>query len=535
MNDISVEIEKYISSNKQILSILPINTKKNRSQYVKKVGELYDAALKIKQVILDEIQERYDKIVDITENPNIARINKNIDSIGNIDLFNELNTPYEKLELDRITHSLHWFFEGDFNLVNQNIKLFIEKFREFGIVLTEKDFNYSKYTNEYIKVFFEEMENFSSNKLKKTFEDIYWKCPDIVTHIELNLRYLYYINAKKFEKELNEKNDKVLSELKLDKNKFVERFFELNKELIEIEAIDQKRILNKFIDGEWKIKDFSNKELEVLYTKLCTVDYYNASPEKQEEIDKNFVSLLHTLQEYNVYMKYKYIIDDLKEKYKNKEAFKDSYEKKNKELRKKEQELVKENEKNKRNIKRANNILFILFRRKIKHEIYTFPVLTNEKIKQINELYMDLDEEMVNTRIAEYVDENCSIKYMFKIVSSFYTYAYKLIKEQYKDDPDVDVQKELQELLDFINQPYKVMLNNIKLAEEPNITSIISNRYQIMNIRLIKEDLDDNLENVMKDIEKIVNYYNIRKSKLNLDDISFVERAKPLVSNINRE
>ena len=122
---------------------------------------------------------------------------------------------------------------------------------------------------------------------------------------------------------------------------------------------------------------------------------------------------------------------------------------------------------------------------------------------------MDLDEEMVNTRIAEYVDENCSIKYMFKIVSSFYTYAYKLIKEQYKDDPDVDVQKELQELLDFINQPYKVMLNNIKLAEEPNITSIISNRYQIMNIRLIKEDLDDNLENVMKDIEKKNIYYNI--------------------------
>ncbi len=530
MSDISLEIEKYISSNKEILSVLPVNTKKNRSKYVEKVSELRDAALKIRQVILTEIEERYDKIVDITENPNIARINKNIESIGNIDLFNELNTPYEKLEFDKIIHSLHCFFEGNFDLVNQNIKLFIDKFKDFGIELTEDDFTYSKFTNEYIKVFFEEIENFSSDRLKKTFEDIYWKCPDIVTHIELNLRYLYYINAKKIEKELNDRNDRVLSELKLNKNKFVQRFFDLNKELIEIERIDQKRLLDKFVNGEWKIKDFANKEMEVLYEKLYIGDYFASTPEKQEEINNNFVSLLHTLQEYNVYIKYKYIIDDLKKKYKNKDSFKDAYEKKNKELRKKEQELVKENEKHKRNIKRAKSLLFVFFRRKIKREIYAFPVLTNEKIKEINNLYIDLDEEMVNTRIAEFVDENCSIKYMFKIVTSFYTYNYNLIKEHYKDDPDVDVTEELQELLDFINQPYKVMLNNVKLAEEPNITSIISNRYQIMNIRLEKEDLEENLDTLIQDVEKIVNYYNIKKSNLDINDITFIEKVKPMLS-----
>ena len=35
-------------------------------------------------------------------NPKISEIRKNIESLNNIDLFNELNTPYEKLELDKI-------------------------------------------------------------------------------------------------------------------------------------------------------------------------------------------------------------------------------------------------------------------------------------------------------------------------------------------------------------------------------------------------------------------------------------------------
>ena len=212
MNDILVEFEKYISSNKDVLSVLPINTKRNRSKYVEKVKELEETALKIKKVIWNEIVSRYDKILDIKENPQVDAVRKEIKSIENIDLFNELNTPYEKLEFDKITHNLNCFFEGNLEFVNKNIKLFIEKFRALGITLTENDFNYSQYTSQFMKVFFEESANgnLDSERLKKSFEEIYWKCPDIVTHIELNMRYLYYLNSKKIEKELSER--KIISE-----------------------------------------------------------------------------------------------------------------------------------------------------------------------------------------------------------------------------------------------------------------------------------------------------------------------------------
>ena len=74
------------------------------------------------------------------------------------------------------------------------------------------------------------------------------------------------------------------------------------------------------------------------------------------------------------------------------------------------------------------------------------------------------------------------------------------------------------------------MLNNIKLIEEPEITSIIANRYKILNIKIQKEDLEENLETLMQDVEKIVNYYNIRNSNIDTNDVSFMEKVKPLIA-----
>ena len=385
MSDILVEFDKYISTNKDVLNVLPINTKKNRKKYIEKVEELEETALKIKKVIWNEIEERYERYIDVVPNPKISELSKNIRSVEEIDLFNELNTPYEKLGFDKITHNLDCFFEGNLDFVNENINAFINKFKDLGIELSEEDFNYSPYTNEYMKVFFEDgitSGDFSSEKLKKSFEKIYWKCPDIVTHIELNMRYLYYINSKKIEKELNSRNEKILSDMNLDKNGLVKNFFEMNKELLTLQRTDSKAILDKFLNDEWKIKDFGEKDMSVLYERLSAKNYFSASPKEQEEINDNFVKLLNTLYEYNAYIKYKFIIDDLKEKYKHKDTLQDSYEKKNKELRQKEQELLKENKKYKRNLKMSKKAWLIFIRKKLEKKVYKFPVDSNAKIKE---------------------------------------------------------------------------------------------------------------------------------------------------------
>ncbi len=118
---------------------------------------------------------------------------------------------------------------------------------------------------------------------------------------------------------------------------------------------------------------------------------------------------------------------------------------------------------------------------------------------------------------------------MLKIAVSFYTYVYNRVKEQYIDDPDINVDGEVQELIDFINQPYKVMLNNIKLIEESDITSIIANRYKILNLNVEKVDLEENLDELMQCVEKIVDYNNIQRSDVSMSEIEFVENVKPIV------
>ena len=532
MNDILEEFDKYISSNKEVLSVLPINTKKNRTAYVKKVDEMLEKAVQIKEVIWNEIASRYERYIVVEENPEVAKLQKEVDEIKNVELFNELNTPYEKLGLDRITHRLSCFFEGDLKLVNTNIKEFLDILKNYGITVTIDDFCYSDATTEYMTVYLKEYNDGSldnSNVLKKTFESIYWKCPDIVTHIELNLRYIYHINAKQIEKELLSRNEAILAKENLDKNGLVRKYFDLNKELIKVQRKDPKLILDKFLNGEWKIKDFNDKEMSVLYDRLSIKNYYECSDEEQQEIDLNFGKLLNTLQEYKVYLKYKFIIDDLREKFKNKDGYKAAYDNKVKELRKKEQALLKENRKNKQLIKQSRNPLFRFFKKKWDRKIYEFPVVSNTQIKEINKLYDELDQAVVNVRIGEVVDDNCSIKYMFKIATSFYTYAYNLINEEYAEE-DVVVLDELQELIDFIDQPYKVMLNNIKLIEEPDITSIISNRYKILNLAVEKETLEEDAESLLADVTKVVDFYNIRKSGLDLSNIAFVERAKQMIS-----
>ena len=143
MSDILEEFDKYISSNKEVLSVLPINTKKNRAQYVAKATEMLEKAEQIKEVIWNEITSRYERLI--------------------------------QLGLDKITHRLSCFFEGDLKLVNSNIKEYLDIFKNYGITFTADDFCYSDSTNEYMTAYLNEYNNGSlenSEVLKKTFENM---------------------------------------------------------------------------------------------------------------------------------------------------------------------------------------------------------------------------------------------------------------------------------------------------------------------------------------------------------------------------
>jgi hypothetical protein len=53
-----------------------------------------------------------------------------------------------------------------------------------------------------------------------------------------------------------------------------------------------------------------------------------------------------------------------------------------------------------------------------------------------------------------------------------------------------------------------------------------------LNINLEKEDLIENTDSLIEDTQKIVDFYNIRKSGVVIDDIEFLEKVKPLMKKI---
>ena len=195
-------ITNKISVDKEALSTLPRNNEKNINAYLKKVSTYKTTYQKLENEIIEEMKQRISKINEIEKSEELLNLEDEIKNTeGVIYLLNDIDTSYEKMDLDRILYNLNFYYKKNLEIVNDTILYCIKKFEEVGIKLTLKDFTYSKYVNEYINVFLQELENenINSKRIKSKFEEIYWKCPDIIVHIKLNIIYLYLKNEKYIE------------------------------------------------------------------------------------------------------------------------------------------------------------------------------------------------------------------------------------------------------------------------------------------------------------------------------------------------
>ena len=99
------------------------------------------------------------------------------------------------------------------------------------------------------------------------------------------------------QKELNDRNNKVLTSMRLDKNGLVARFFDLNQELIKTRRKDPKAILDKFVNDEWKIKSELDK-VDILLNNITsfklTLSLRTLHLNKTYPSDNKFPSLLNT-------------------------------------------------------------------------------------------------------------------------------------------------------------------------------------------------------------------------------------------------
>ena len=499
--------ETDISINKEVLNNLPKNNIKNQKKYQEKLKELTNTYNDILKLIEKEMHIREEKYQDfkINELINITKTKKE-------NLYNNLyildnTTPYEKSNLSKLLYALDNFFDNDLESVNNIIKQIILIFKNINIELTIKDFNYTYYVNLYMTKF---LENKSQEELKLCFEDIYFKAPTLFKQISLNFKYLYYTQIKKFLDYYKTLENKMLENT--SSKEIYNKFFNLNDEYLKLVLEDKYTISNKLINGEFNIKNYTKENIINTFKLFINKDILEENIINYKDI---MLKLLKSLIEYQGYLKYSFIIDDLKNKYNDKDKYKNISLNKYKELNKKQNNLFKIN-------KKINKLLYGRFKNKNKANL-----LITTSINIINELekiYIEYEESLFLETFLN-LDIDVNIFDLLNISLGSYTYLIKIFKQEYSDLTNEEIELEINKYIRFIRETKFTVLNHYLVNDSNELDYIIVDKYNLLGLDLNKDSLKNDLDNLILNARIILNYYEINE-KINLDNINYLINIK---------
>ena len=515
------QVSEKIKIDKEILLAMPINNEKNIIKYEQKISELLKEYNGYKNDILKKLEERYLEETKIEENAEINNLEKRINTIDNtLYLFNKYKNPYEKMQLDRNIYKLGKFYDKSVDNVNVEILESINKFKEIGIDLKLNDFEYSIYVREYMKVFLEELPNIKSEKLKEKFEELYWKCPDIIIHIKLNIRTIYFKNEKYIKKDYENKRNLLLEKWKREPKNIIETYKDLILKRDILVKKSKKRIIEDFINGKKNIKNYEENKIIKELKNICMPEKI----ENEEELKENISNFLFSLYEYENYLEFKFLIDDIKEHYKQKEEYKKSY----KMTKRKIDNLEKKREKiNKKIIKTS----IFLKNNESSNEI----IKQNQIIIELNELYKELDINSCYSKISYDLKDNSTLYEALELALSSYYYLNKLIINNQKEIEEKEIEEKIKKLETFLKSPYTNIVKNIKIIEEKDIAQIIKDRYKLCDFIIEKEDFnEENIEDLTIKLKTIEEYFNMKEKNIKEKKIKELLNIKNILKNAKK-
>src|SRR5574344_163023 len=247
-------LEEEIKAIKDNLNVLTHNNNKTLLKYNEYIEENQKKYTEKLNLVKEEITKRYNKIENIKLNNDIEKLNENNLDFDFLQTLNERVSSYAKMNLDV-------FYKDNLDEVNNVLKEILIKFKEVGIKLTSNDFTYSNYVNSYMKVFFNSMSD--SNLLHKSFESLYWECPDLITQIELNFKSLYL------------RNEKIINKYYIDKSSnskktdyYINEYLK-NKELLNtLLHTDHNYLMSSLLHKELNIMDYNDVNIDKINKKL---------------------------------------------------------------------------------------------------------------------------------------------------------------------------------------------------------------------------------------------------------------------------
>lgn len=492
------DYNKKIGVQKEVLEALPRNNAKNNKVYKEKVIELKEQYDNDLMLLSEEIIKRKNEYMN-------ALPDKKIDEITILmkDIYNKLligncfNSSYENSGLDKLLYRLGHFYTDTHEDINKNILAILDIFKLVGVSINSDDFCYSYYSNLYMKKLLSVISDDNRDDiLKDCFDELYWKCPDIISHITLNFKYLYYINKKMFDEYYNN----ILSEVINGnfRNNYSELFIERENCIFNSKYL----YMNDFINNKLDINDYSSDRIKKAYGYIL-----NGTP--NDDINEDVINLSYSLIEYKNYLRFKYIIDDIKNLYKEKDKYKGVYNSKKKEISKLEKKIFKQNRK-----------IFKLANGNKMDKFNFYNSVVNEDINKLKTLYDELQDNYFLERVSS-LNGDSTLYDVLYLAASNYNYLNLLMKKN-----NIDSKNEYNDLCEFVFYPHINILSNILINDERDIATIIIDRYNLFGFDLNNDLLGkDNLDNIIDNVNIIINSIYMNKLGINDSRIKFIKAA----------
>ena len=463
---------------------------------------------KLNNIKLSLIPE--DKKIDYKALDDIITTKKN--ELINI---NEFATEEDKLGLTKIITCISDLDDSNLDKINKMIKKFIDRLSSIGITLKEEDFNYTLYTNIYMKSFLENINNPSfKDIMKKTFDSIYWSCPNLIYELKFMLKNISESHEKEIKNKFNatSKKDNIFEDFKASIDSYKET-----------KLSDKYNIIKPFIDGTKKPEEYVKDS--VARTKafdkfIISGTFEELDDENKEKYFKDINKIEYLVEELEEYNIFKPFIDEIVKRYKNKDNIKDVFKNKDKEISKFESERKKvvskilphktlfkyvDNTKNEKLILKENEVIKNL-------------------ISNLDEYESNKTDDILITTLKDtstYLD-------IIKLLASnymIYMVLYKALKIEINSDSLYE------RLVDYAYNPNIAFTDDINILNELEISDIISNKYKLLGINLLKEDITDGIDNLKSDIEFVNDVKSVESSGISFDDLNLINEITALDEN----
>lgn len=491
----------------------------NRNNYINKENVKFS---NYKIQIENEMVKRVKRLIPVDKTDEYKREENHVNELFELVKLKCNISDNFKLGLDFIVSS---FENTSLDEMNMLIKKFIDTFKSFGINLSINDFKYTMFCEMYMKSFFKE---YKFSNLTKTFESIYFKCPDIKLQLKMNLVDILNKYKKEISKYLESYHEKKLLDASLNDSDVINEYIYTRESLGKKKALDEYYNVKIFLDEKRKIKDYlvDSPTRDKNYNTFVD-DYNSLTDYSKNSYNSSVNSLYLTLVELKKYYKYEFIIDDLLKRYKDRESAKSNYLAKKKEIDSAESERASIYKK----YLKASGIG--LFAKRNETKMNDLMLKMNEQIKKLNDLYEEYNDLEISNNLNS-LSESATLYDLFLMSLS----SFSFIEKCFNDNEDFNknsLEDNVDEYFKFIFNPNNNFLRKTSCLVEFNITNIISEKYKLLELKVSDEMINkDNIDSTIDTLSFINLIQNVDESSISLDTIDNIYQMNKIVS-ANRE